>query len=194
MEIQQIFKELPILETDRLLLRKLRREDAEDIFQYASKEEVARNVTWDAHLTLSDTEEYLDFAFAQYEGSSVAPWGIELKETNSLIGTIDFVNWHPKHKKAEIGYVLSPFYWNKGLTTEAANKIIEYGFINMDLIRIQARCFSTNKASEKVMKKIGMMFEGVERQALYTKGQHRDVMVYSILREEYERNEKRKRL
>jgi ribosomal-protein-alanine N-acetyltransferase len=58
----------------------------------------------------------------------------------------------------------------------------------MDLVRIQARCFVENAASEKVMKKVGMSYEGTIRKAMFIKGAHQDLKLYSILREEYTRN------
>jgi ribosomal-protein-alanine N-acetyltransferase len=110
------------------------------------------------------------------------PWGIELKENGKFIGTVHFVWWQPEHHSAEIGYVLSKKYWGKGLITEAARAIISFGFENMNLVRIQARCFVKNKASERVMQKLGMSFEGISRKAMYVKGEHKDLKVYSILK------------
>ncbi|TFE00565.1 GNAT family N-acetyltransferase [Jeotgalibacillus salarius] len=185
MRIEDIFTELPVLETERLILRKLTPEDLDDMYHYGSNDEVTRYVTWNTHRTLSDTKEFVEFVLNQYRNHKVAPWGIEYKENGKLIGTVDFVSWQPKNHTAEIGYVISQDYWGKGIATEAAKKIIEFGFENMDLVRIQARCFPENEGSEKVMQKAGMLFEGVLRKSLFIKGKHWDGKVYSILREEF---------
>ncbi|PLR76245.1 GNAT family N-acetyltransferase [Bacillus sp. V3-13] len=185
MEIEDIYGDLPVLETERLVLRKLTLEDLEDIHSYGSDEEVSKYVTWDTHRSLADTREFLDFVLQQYENKKVAPWGIEYKENKRLIGTIDFVWWKPAHNSAEIGYVLAPQYWGKGIATEAAITIIQFGFTNMDLVRIQARCFVENKASARVMEKAGMSFEGVLRKSMLVKGRHQDIMMYSVLKEEF---------
>lgn len=186
MEIKDIFSNLPTLETERLLLRKLTVEDAQDMFQYGSDAEVSRYVTWEAHRTLEDTKEFIQFVLTKYEKGEIAPWGIVLKETSELIGTIDFVSWQINHKIAEIGYVIAQKYWGQGIATEAGKEILEFGFQNMHLVRIQARCFVENGGSERVMKKLGMSYEGTLRKAMFSKGEHRDLYVYSILKEEFE--------
>lgn len=176
---------LPTIETERLLLRKITLEDAQDMFQYGSDAEVSRHVTWDAHQTLEDTKEFIQIVLTKYENGDLAPWGIVLKETNQLIGTIDFVSWQTNHKTAEIGYVISKIYWGQGITTEASKAILNYGFTKMDLVRIQARCFVENVGSEGVMKKLRMKYEGTVRKAMFAKGKHRDLKVYAVLKEDF---------
>lgn len=178
MNILEKFADVPKIETERLILRKITLDDAEDMYLYASNEEVTRYVTWDTHSSLSDTIVFINTFSPQYD----ALWGIELKENGKFIGTVHFVWWQPEHKSAEIGYVLSKEYWGKGLITEAARAIIFFGFDSMNLVRIQARCFLENKGSESVMKKLGMSFEGISRKVMYVKGEHKDLKVYSIIK------------
>ena len=120
----------------------------------------------------------------QYENQQVAPWGIEYKETGKFIGTVDFVSWRPNHKVAEIGYGISKDFWGKRLATEAAKEVIKFGFENMDLVRIEARCLLENIGSARVMEKVGMSFEGIIRKGEFLKGKHQDLKTYSVLREE----------
>ncbi|URM34760.1 GNAT family N-acetyltransferase [Cytobacillus firmus] len=178
MNIIEQFGDVPKLETEHLVLRKITLDDAEEMYLYASNEEVTRYVTWDTHSSISDTIEFINSFLPKYD----APWGIELKENGKFIGTVHFVWWHPEHNSAEIGYVLSKEYWGKGLITEAARAIISFGFESMNLVRIQARCFLENKGSERVMEKLGMSFEGINRKVLYVKGEHKDLKMYSILK------------
>ena len=89
-----------------------------------------------------------------------------------------------KHRVAEIGYVISKEYWGKGMTTEAVKEVVKFGFDQMDLVRIQAQCFTENQASARVLEKAGMVCEGILRKAMYIKGKHRDLKMYSILRED----------
>ena len=185
MEIERIYSNLPILETERLILRKVIFEDVEDMYLYGSDEEVAKYVTWDRHKTLADTKSYIELILNKYQNKQVAPWGIEYKKNGKLIGTIDFVWWQPNHKIAEIGYVLSKQYWGKGLTTEAVEALLKFGFNHMELTRIQARCFVENIGSSKVMEKSGMLFEGIIRSGLFVKGKHQDLKMYAILKEDY---------
>ncbi|WP_042220839.1 GNAT family N-acetyltransferase [Oceanobacillus manasiensis] len=185
MEIEDIFSNLPTLETERLLLRKVTLNDMEDIYSYGSNQEVSKYVTWETHRTLSDTKAYVDFVLSRYENKSIAPWGIEYKENGKFIGTIDFVTWQTRHRAAEIGYVISSDYWGKGNATEAANEVIKFGFQNMDLVRIQAKCFNENVGSARVMEKTGMTYEGTLRKGMVVKGEHQDLKMYSILKEEF---------
>ncbi|MBM7553048.1 GNAT family N-acetyltransferase [Thalassobacillus pellis] len=178
MNILEKYEDIPKIETERLILRKITLDDAKDMYLYASDEEVTKNVTWNTHFTLSDTFRFINTFLSKYD----APWGIELKENGRFIGTVHFVWWQPKHNSAELGYVLSKEYWGQGLITEAARAIISFGFENLDLVRIQARCFLENKGSERVMKKLGMDFEGINRKVMNVKGEHRDLKMYSILK------------
>ncbi|MFS0782367.1 GNAT family N-acetyltransferase [Bacillus sp. 1P06AnD] len=191
MNIEDIYGDLPEIETERLSLRKLTLDDLTDMHEYTSNNKVSTYVTWDRHQSLADTKGFIHFVLKQYTEKRIAPWGIVHKQDRKLIGTIDFVKWETKHRSAELGYAISENYWGRGLTTEAAKALLIFGFEQMDLLRIQARCLAENIASESVMKKIGMQYEGTLRQAMLLKGKHRDIKMYSILLNEYqERNKK----
>jgi ribosomal-protein-alanine N-acetyltransferase len=185
MEIEKIFAELPTLETEHLILRKLRTEDLGDMHIYGSNDEVSKFVSWNTHQSLSDTKVFLDNILEQYEKKKIAFWGIELKENRKLVGTINFVSINLKHKKAEMGYILSQEFWGKGIMTEATKEIIKFGFEKMNFVRIEAKCMVENIGSQRVMEKAGMTFEGIIRKGMFTKGIHRDLKSYSILDEEF---------
>ncbi|MBM6618815.1 GNAT family N-acetyltransferase [Bacillus suaedaesalsae] len=179
-----LLQDLQTLETKRLILRKLRKDDIQDMFEYGSNDEVTKYVSWYTYQSITDAQLFLDHILQQYEDGSGAFWGIEDKETNKLIGTIDFVAWNRKHRKAEIGYILSQDYWGKGLMTEAAQAVIQFGFEKMNLVRIEARCLLENIGSEKVMQKAGMQYEGTLRKSMLLKEKHRDIKLYSILKDD----------
>ncbi len=185
MEVEDIFSDFPILETDRLLLRKVSLGDVRDIYAYGSNKEVSKYVTWETHQSLDETLAFVEYIISRYESNYLAPWAIEWKDQQRMIGTIDFVSWDTQQHIAEIGYVISQDYWGKGIVTEAVKEVIKFGFNRMDLERIQAKCLVENIGSARVMEKAGMMFEGILRKAVYGKGQHWDVKIYSILREEF---------
>ena len=179
------FTSLPVLETERLTLRKITMADIDDIYEYGSDLQVSKYVGWPTHESIQDTKEFVGHIVKEYESECIGFWGIELKENQKLIGTIDFVSWQPKHKTAEIGYVLSRDYWGRGFTSEAAKEVLRFGFDHMELVRIQARCFLENIGSQRVMEKVGMTFEGVIRKGLFMKDKHQDLKLYSILAEEF---------
>lgn len=185
LKIQDIFSDLPELETPRLLLRKLKSEDAADLFEYASDPEVAKDVTWEAHRSIEDSRDFIDSVLRKYADKQTSEWGLVLKENGKLIGTCGFVWWRPEHAKAEFGYALSRKYWGQGLMTEAAAAVMAFGFGKMKLHRLEARCITTNTGSEKVMLKNGMKYEGTMRDMVYEKGSFKTLKLYSILAGEW---------
>jgi ribosomal-protein-alanine N-acetyltransferase len=187
-EHRGVFANLPELETERLLLRKMRLEDAQAMFAYASDPEVTRYVLWDTHRSVQDTESFLNFATEGYERGDFGGWGVVLKDDGVFIGTCGIdAGYSPEHARAELGYVLSREHWGKGLMPEAVRAVIRFGFGRMELNRIEARCIAENTASARVMEKAGMTYEGTLRQREYIKGAYRDMKHYAILRREYRR-------
>ena len=170
-------------------MRRLSMRDASDIFEYASVPEVAEHVTWNYHRNISDSIHFLRIITQQYEDGSPSPWGIVLKENSKLIGTIGFHFWSPHNHFAEVGYALSKDYWNRGLMTESLKAVLDFGFNSMHLNRIEATCMPGNTASEKVMLKCGMSFEGILKQRLLAKDIFHDLKMFSILKNNFNNNE-----
>lgn len=186
MKIEEYLKKMPHLETDRLLLRKIEAEDLDDIFEFSSDPFVAHHMTWEVNRTKEETwEKFLKRALAGYEKGQSGDAAIIFKKTRKVIGTCSYIDWSNQHNSAEIGYVLNRHYWGFGYATEAVKELIKFGFEHMQLNRIQGRCDHDNFASEKVMQKSGMLFEGILRKSEFIKGEFRDTKVFSILREEY---------
>ena len=185
MKVEDIFSVFPLLETERLILRKMTLEDTQDIFEYASDPDMTTYVTWEPHKSIADAISFINSMNQRYEKVGLSEWGLVYRENNKFIGTCGYMWWRPDHARAEIAYALSRKFWNQGLVTEAVKEIIKFGFEKMMLNRIEARCFLENIASEMVMQKVGMKFEGIQREELFAKGKYHDLKVYSILRREY---------
>jgi ribosomal-protein-alanine N-acetyltransferase len=102
-----------------------------------------------------------------------------------MIGTIELYNYVPSFK-AELGYALNPIYWGKGLVTEAALKVLDYGFNVLELKRIEAATFLDNFQSQRVCEKIGMIKEGIARNGyIRYDGIIFDKVMFGITVEEY---------
>ncbi len=181
LKIENIFADLPELETPRLLLRKLKLEDAEDMFEYVSDPGVPKDSTWPLHKSIEDSRACINFSLQHYAKKELGEWGVALKETGKLIGTCGFVWWKPEHAKAEIRGALSRKYWSRGLMTEAVAALMDFGFNEMKLHRLEGLCTPTNFASEKVMLKNGMKFEGILRDVVYDKSGFISLKLYSML-------------
>ena len=183
-KIDEVLKDLPTLETERLILRKMTLEDAEAIFAYASDPEVSRYTLWETHRSIEDSRAFLELEVSKRESGGEPDWGIVYKGDHRFVGTCGIISWEPHHARAEIGYALSREYWGRNLMPEAARAMIRFGFERMSLNRIEARCIAENTASARVMEKAGMTHEGTLRQRELIKGAYRDIEVYAILREE----------
>lgn len=116
-------------------------------------------------------------------------YGIILKESEQLVGGVDFysVDWH--NKKAGLGYWLHEKYWNNGFMTEAVRLMLPIGFKHLRFRRIHARVFEPNVGSCRVLEKCGFHKEGVLREAFYLHKQWQNVYWYSMLRSEYQRSD-----
>lgn len=173
------------IETERLVIRQLSLMDAHDIFAVSANDNVSRYVLWDTHRSLGDSKAFIRHVIHQYRVGEAASWGIELKESGQVIGTIGFVWISHDNMSAEVGYSLGEPFWNQGYMTEALQAVLTYGFAELRLNRIEGQFDIENPASGKVMEKCGMEKEGVLRQRLYNKGKFVDVAVCSILRRDY---------
>ncbi|AIL12704.1 hypothetical protein IM40_02885 [Candidatus Paracaedimonas acanthamoebae] len=177
---------LTLLETPRLYLRSLMLEDVEDVYAYAKDPQVSKYVTWETHKTQTETYEFIqNFAFKKYAEGELEPYGIVLKEENRIIGTVGCSWQKKKDNTMSMGYVLAREYWGKGLMTEAAQALLDYAFKSQKPYLIMAWCIAENKASSRVMQKLGMTFEGCLRGRIFRYGKHWDMDVYSILQKEW---------
>ena len=177
------------IETDRLMLRKIRLEDAQSLFTILSDVQVIDNTAaLELHTSIDQTKELIHQITNGYVADSPQDWiliAITDKTTGTLIGCCGFFGCAPLFGRAELGYFLSPQYWGKGFITEAAHALLDFGFKKMQLNRIEATVYPENGASIRVLEKIGMHYEGLLRQHVMRNGQFRNRQIYSILRNEW---------
>lgn len=190
--IFRTFSKMPTLQTERLTLRRLSVRDAADMFDYAHRADVTRYLTWSAHPDASYSREYLEYLQGRYAGGMYYDWGIVYKENGKMIGTCGFTSFNCSHDKAEIGYVLHPDYWGKGIAPEAVKKILDFGFEKLNLHRIEANFIKENARSLRVMEKVGMTFEGYAKEAMLIKGNYVTVGTCAVLRSDWEKQQKKK--
>lgn len=185
-QIDRLIFRMPTLETERLILRKLTKKDAGDVYEYSSNPNVPRYLTWSVHESYGYTKKYLKFLVSKYKTGEYLDWGIVLKSSGKLIGTCGFTSIETAHARGEIGYVLNEAYWNKGYVTEAVERVLEYAFRDLELNRIEARVMEGNAASISLLNKCGMAFEGTFKEELFVKGEFRNVMHFAICRKDYQ--------
>ncbi|KOP68262.1 acetyltransferase [Bacillus sp. FJAT-18019] len=171
------------MESDRIILRPVILEDAEDMYEYTSDEETTRFI-YDQHTDINRTKNLIANYFIK---EPIGKYAILLKENNKMIGTIEF-RVHEYNKSGELGYTLNRHFWGNGYMTEAGKLILELAFNILGLERVFAEYDVRNSASGKVLDRLGMTYEGTRRRNHMIKGILTDSVHYSILKEEYGQN------
>jgi ribosomal-protein-alanine N-acetyltransferase len=174
-----------IIETERLVLKGFSPEDMTFIFENYPKEKIMNFL---GHLSEADyqAEEFKQKnGYAAFNRSFMLFLMVE-KSSDKIIGRCGLHNWNKEHKRAELGYNITiEDYKQKGLMTEAVNAIIEYGFNELKLHRIEAMVGSNNIPSLKILEKHSFVKEGVLRQHYFIADKYEDSVVFSKLRNEY---------
>ena len=177
--------ELTILNTKRLLLRKLTPEVYDHIYKTLSNEEQLQFLGLDSLEELKKEQEKHQKGLATYN-KTFAYFQLIDKETQLVIGWCGYHIWYTDHNRAEIGYgLLSDAYKNKGLMTEALAPIITYGFEKMNLFRIEALISLENTPSFKLLTKFGFTQEGLLRNHYLKDGIYEDSAIFSLLKSDY---------
>lgn len=173
------------LETDRLILRRFRLEDATSLFNnWTSDPEVTKFLSWQPHKNIGETIERLNSWIPQYDNLTAYRWAIVLKEINEPIGSISVHDdMDDRILRAEIGCCIGKKWWNHGISTEALSEVIRFLFTDVGVNTIAAMHDIHNPNSGKVMKKCGMKFEGILRKSMIDNQGLNDAACYSILKE-----------
>jgi [ribosomal protein S5]-alanine N-acetyltransferase len=174
------------IETERLVLRELRADDENAIHEYASDPEAVRLMIWGPN-SREDTQEFLARvlrAQTEWPRGDVG-LAIELKSELRMIGSIGLRIKDEAQRTADMGYVLNRKYWGHGYMTESARAILNVAFNRLKLHRVWATCHAQNRASYRVMEKLGMRREALFRKSAFEKGAWRDTYLYAILAEEW---------
>ena len=178
--------EIKELVTDRLFLRKLEANDSTEMFDnWSSSEVVTRYLTWKPHTTEMDAISTLKKRESLYKKDGIFDWGIVLRDTNLLIGTITVTNVFEDINTAEIGYVIGEKWWGKGIVVEALLQVIDFIFSSTSIQRIEATHDVDNIQSGRVLQKAGFVREGLLRQRKRNNRGLVDVEMYSIIKESY---------
>jgi ribosomal-protein-alanine N-acetyltransferase len=159
--------------------------DAPDVQRYASDRDVAA-------MTLNIPHPYPDGAAeawigthaAKYSEGRLASFAITERESGALAGAIG-LHVEPAHNRAELGYWIGKPFWGRGYATEAGRVVIRFGFESLRLNKIHAAVFIKNPASDRVIRKLGMKWEGRLREHDLKWGAYEDIDVYAVLANEW---------
>lgn len=170
----------PELTTERLLLKQVKPEDQDFIFEGLSHPEVIPffGVRYD---TFEATKRQMDWYAKAYEEGTGGPWKIIEKSSGKRLGVIAFYFYKPEHKKAEIGFWLFPEHWNKGIISEAMKAVVDYCQTEKSIHRLEAFVEEGNTASSRVLEKAGFVYEGKMRDCEIKDGRFISLLVYALL-------------
>lgn len=181
--IELNFTPFPELRTERLLLRKLDKTDANEMFFLRSNEDVLRYLGKEPAASVQEAEEFIEKINKAVDANESILWGIVFPGNPSvIIGTICLWNFQKEHYRGEIGYILHPDHWRQGIIKEAINSVVDYGFNVLGLHRIEAFLSPGNIASSTVLEKTGFVKEAHLKENFYFKGEFSDTLIYSKLR------------
>lgn len=175
---------LPTLETPRLRLRPFRVTDGPRVQELLAVKEIA-----DGTLTIpypypeGAAVEWISTHGPKWAEAKLAIWAMADLTSDEVTGAIS-LRLVLVHRRAEAGYWVARDRWGQGLATEALRAVLEFGFGELGLHRIEAHHFTQNPGSGRVMQKVGMRLEGRVRGAVFRHGVPRDLELYGILRED----------
>ena len=184
-DMLSIFIKIPTLETKRLFMRKILIHDCADMYDYSRRPETSRYLLWSAHENPKYTKKYISYLQSAYRNEEFFDFGLVDKESGKMIGTCGFTDFDMDNNSAEIGYVLHPDFWGRGLAMEAILRLMAFGFAELRLHRISAKIMTGNAASKRVAEKCGMRHEATHIEAMLIKGNYETIEEYAILAKEF---------
>ena len=172
------------IETSRLVLRKFRMNDWEDMLNHWAYDEKVQHMYGEpTYTTKEEVKGLLEKYISNYEKEHTYRWAVVEASSGVCIGQIAFFEVNPKHHFAEFEYCIGRQFQNNGYITEATKAVIDYGFKEIDLNRIVISHRSDNLPSKRVIEKCGFEFEGNFRKAFNMNGEYVDRLFYALLKE-----------
>ena len=159
------FSAFPVLITDRIILRELRKEDAADLLVFRGDAEEQR-FNSEPLQTLEQSVALIEEVRGDYAAQTGLPWALTLKSSGRVVGLFGYHHWDHYHRRADIGYDLARELWGQGLATEALTAAIRFGFSEMQLNRIEAQTIADNEPSTRLLGRLGFALEGTRRSYL----------------------------
>jgi [ribosomal protein S5]-alanine N-acetyltransferase len=166
---------MPVLGTIRLVLRPIVADDMNEIR------------IWFPH-DPDGAQTLIDFCSREYRDRGIGPWGMQLRTTGKLLGHCGLPHINLPKRWGEVNYFVAPEARGQGLACEAATELFRFGFHDLRLARIQARCDPDNSSSERVMQKAKMTFEGLVDRRPPVKGASAKQKLYAILATDFRDN------
>jgi len=173
--------EFPTLRTERLILRRLTTADADALFAMRSDPRVMRHIGRPQASTRQDALDLIDRIEANLDANEGITWGMTTHGNDTVIGTIGYYRLKLEHHLGEIGYMLHPDHWGKGLMSEALDACVSHGFAKLGFHRIEGITDPANGASRKLLERSGFVHEATLQENYYWNGVFMDSCIYRRL-------------
>lgn len=180
-----IHKGTKVLESDRLILRRIKESDAEEIYNGFVNQEEFLYYTNKKKITLEEEKKSLIGIDEKYKKDNYYNWVITLKEDNKIIGAIN-LRLEDINETVEFNYAIDNRYTNKGYMTEALNLVKDYCLKELKINRFQGGCVIENLKSKRVMEKCGMTLEGTIRNYIILSDGYHDMYMFSIINDKFD--------
>ncbi len=161
MTIDDMFHTFPQLETKHLVLRRITPEDAPALFRILGDDEVTKHYDDTTFTDVAQAKAQIEAWENGYKARRCVRWGITRRGEGKMIGTCGFYGIHTWHMRGSIGYELARAHWRLGIMCEALGRLVEFGFNELGLNRIDAVVIPENEASIKLLEKLGFHNEGL---------------------------------
>jgi [ribosomal protein S5]-alanine N-acetyltransferase len=170
---------IPIIETNRLVLRPFRSEDAPEVARILSTPHMFQHtLPFEQPYPVQTAVSWIGRHAEDAARGVKLQWAITLPD-NSLIGTVSLA-LERDPPQGDLGYWIGVAHWNQGYATEAVRAVIAYGFEVLRLPRIEGMCYASNTASTRVLEKSGLVLERTLRDYIVVDGEPHDVLLYAI--------------
>jgi len=187
MNVQAIFEQFPVLQSEELTLKKNEDQHLDEVFEIYSNDNVFEYCGIIPKHNKATVKNMIGHFERDYSKKTRVKWGIFAKAVpDRLLGITEAFDFNQKVSAVTIGYFLAESNWGRGIATEAVSLLIRYLFTEADLNRIQAEVMPRNEVSKKVLLKNGFIKEGTLRQATLWSGKGIvDLEIFSMLKEDY---------
>lgn len=178
---ESVFESFPVLESERLIYRAYKKEDAEGLLNIRSHKDVAKYMDTAIPKCIEDTEKRIEGCIHTFNEHKGITWAITEKSNNQFIGDFGIWRMDKQNARGELGYILHPNFWKKGYMSEAMNTLIRFGFKELKLHSLEANVNINNENSKALLLKFGFKLEAVFRENFYYDGQFLDSEIYCLL-------------
>ena len=182
------FSPFPILESERLLLRAVTEEDVNEVIALRGNPETMKFIPRPLVTSKEMAMEHIEMIIQKIDENIGINWAITLKGSSKMIGIIGHYRIQLENYRSEIGYMLLPEFQNQGITSEAIQLVVDYGFNQLNFHSIEGVVDPENYISAKVLEKNGFVKEAHFLENEYWNGKFWDSVVYSLLKRNFNKS------